>query len=350
MKNFFLIFYILVLFIKTGNVLSQENIFNVNNIEIFENSNQLSSSQTNMAIKQAFEKIKKKILLDEDIIKLSNLEFPLINDLVSYYQVESERDNEKKKNKKIYNISFDKDKIHDLFYKMGISYSEILNKELYLLPVLKKDDQIYVYNQNFYYNNWESLGDNDLIEFILPLENIEIIQKINSKRNNLSDINLKDIFQEYTNKNLALVLIEEDKDEIKSIYLKTNILGKSINKNLIIKKMEKGESNKNLKEKLISYTSEEIISLIKSQNLIDIRTPSFLNTKFKLSKNNNLFELNQKLKKIDLIDNIYVIELNNEYAIIKIKYLGKLNKIVKQLEDQKINLSLKGEEWQLNIL
>ena len=76
----------------------------------------------------------------------------------------------------------------------------------------------------------------------------------------------------------------------------------------------------------------------------------FLNTKFKLSKNNNLFELNQKLKKIDLIDNIYVIELNNEYAIIKIKYLGKLNKIVKQLEDQKINLSLKGEEWQLNIL
>ena len=36
---------------------------------------------------------------------------------------------------------------------------------------------------------------NDLIEFILPLENIEIIQKINSKRNNLSDINLKDIFK-----------------------------------------------------------------------------------------------------------------------------------------------------------
>ena len=62
--------------------------------------------------------------------------------------------------------------------------------------------------------------------------------------------------------------------------------------------MEKGESNKNLKEKLISYTSEEIISLIKSQNLIDIRTPSILNTKFKLSKNNNLFELNQKLENI----------------------------------------------------
>ena len=146
-----------------------------------------------MAIKQAFDNLKKKILLDEDIIKLSNLEFPLINDLVSYYQ-ETLKEIMRKKNKKIYNISFDKDKIHDLFTKWEFSYSEILNKELYLLPVLKKDDQIYVYNQNFYYNNWRSLGDNDLIEFILPLENIEIIQKINSKRNNLSDINLKDIF------------------------------------------------------------------------------------------------------------------------------------------------------------
>ena len=58
------------------------------------------NNQTNMAIKQAFDNLKKKILLDEDIIKLSNLEFPLINDLVSYYQVESERDNEKKRIKK----------------------------------------------------------------------------------------------------------------------------------------------------------------------------------------------------------------------------------------------------------
>ena len=48
----------------------------------------------------------------------------------------------KKKNKKIYNISFDKEKIHDLFYKTGISYSEILNKELYLLPVLKRRSDI----------------------------------------------------------------------------------------------------------------------------------------------------------------------------------------------------------------
>ena len=49
-----------------------------------------------------------------------------------------------------------------------------------------------------------------MLEFILPLENIEIIQSINKYRNNLLNLNLDLIFSEYTDKNIALVFIEED--------------------------------------------------------------------------------------------------------------------------------------------
>ena len=41
---------------------------------------------------------------------------------------------------------------------------------------------------------------NDLIEFILPLENIEIIQSINQNKNNLISIETNDIFKEYSEK------------------------------------------------------------------------------------------------------------------------------------------------------
>ena len=92
------------------------------------------------------------------------------------------------------------------------------------------------------------------------------------------------------------------------------------------------------------------MNIIKSQNLIDIRVPSFLNTKFVLNKNNNLVELNNRLKKIDVIDDIYVQEFNNKYVLIKMKYLGKLNKIIKQLKQQKIILKLDGDEWSLNLI
>ena len=59
--------------------------------------------------------------------------------------------------------------------------------------------------------------------------------------------------------------------------------------------------------------------------------------------------LNKRLKKIDLIDDLYVQEFNNEYVLLKIKYLGKLDKIIKKLNDQQINLSLINDQWRLEI-
>ena len=70
----------------------------------------------------------------------------------------------------------------------------------------------------------------------MPLENIEIIQSINKSRNNLLSLNLDLIFNEYTDKNIALVFIEEDELNKEKIYLKAKIQGKFISKNLNIKK------------------------------------------------------------------------------------------------------------------
>ena len=156
------------------------------------------------------------------------------------------------------------------------------------------------------------------------------------------------LFQEYSKKNLALVLIEKTSNEKIKIFLKTNILGKKINKALVLE-----NSNLNSQEyysKIIQVVSKEIIDLIKSQNLIDIRTPSFLNTKFRVNKKNNLVELEKRLKKIDQIDEIFIQEFNSEFVLLKIKYLGKLNRIIKQLEEQNIILKLTGDQWRLKII
>ena len=184
-------------------------------------------------------------------------------------------DEEKKKELVKFSISFDKDKMHDLFYKRNILYSEISNKELFILPILIKDSEIFIFNNNFFYKNWNIVYENDLIEFILPLENIEIIQKLTSLKNSLINLNLPSLFKEYENKNLALVLIEMIK--IKEFTLKQSSK-KKISKSLELKK-QKISSNNELNEKIIIEVKKELINLVKSRNLIDIRTPSFLNAK-----------------------------------------------------------------------
>jgi hypothetical protein len=60
--------------------------------------------------------------------------------------------------------------------------------------------------------------------------------------------------------------------------------------------------------------------------------------------------LTSKLNKIDLIENIYIQEFNNESVFLKIKYLGKLAKIIKQLENKNIILKLNNGQWNIKII
>ena len=343
-----IIIFILVIFIKTGNVLSQDSIFNVNNIEIIKKTNTSNKDIANQAIKKAYLKLIDKILLIEDKEKILKMDFTKIKELVSYYQVISNVENDKKEDIVIFNIFFDKDKLHNLFYEKDISYAEITDKEFYLLPVLNKDDQYFIFNQNIFYEKWNDFEDNDLVEFILPFENIEIIQKINLNKNNLFDVEINTLFLEYSKKNQALLLIDDKNGIVEKIFLRANISGKKINKNLLIENNFK-EKMKNYRE-IIQRTRNEIIDLVKSQNLIDIKTPSFLNIKLTLNKNNNLAELHKRLNNIGLVDNLYVQEINSEYVLLKIKYLGKLEKIINELKKEKIILKQKNDEWSIKLI
>ena len=53
--------------------------------------------------------------------------------------------------------------------------------------------------------------------------------------------------------------------------------------------------------------------------------------------------------KIDSVENIYVQEFNNEIVTLKIKFLGNLDKIIRQLEKQNISLKLIGDQWSIQI-
>ena len=64
MSYYKILFLILIIFFKTGNVLSEVNIFNVNNIELVKKPNTSNEEMANQAIKKGFERLKEKILLN----------------------------------------------------------------------------------------------------------------------------------------------------------------------------------------------------------------------------------------------------------------------------------------------
>ena len=86
-----LLLIILIIFSKTGNVLSKDNIFNVNNIELIKKVNTSNEDLANKAIKKGYEELIDKILLEDEKRKLSNLNLSEIKQLVSYYQVSNDK-------------------------------------------------------------------------------------------------------------------------------------------------------------------------------------------------------------------------------------------------------------------
>tara|TARA_Y200000002_G_scaffold206552_1_gene170384 strand:+ start:2135 stop:3169 length:1035 start_codon:yes stop_codon:yes gene_type:complete len=344
MKLYKQILFILIVFFKTETLLSENNLFNVNNIQLEKKDKFSNNDLANQAIKTGFNQLIEKILLKADGDRLKDLDFSSIKQLVTYYQITNASGEKKNEELVNFSVTFDKDKIHDLFYKRGISYSEISDKELYILPIYIQDNEIYIFNNNFFYEKWNGVYQTDLIEFILPLENIEIIQKINKYKDNLIDLRISNLLQEYSNKNLALVIIENNK----KVYIKTFIQGKNISKSIGFKKNNM-VTEKNYEE-IITVTKKELINLVKSENLIDIRTPSFLNAKLDLNKKSNLVELNLRIKKIDLIENVYVQDFNKDFVNLRIKYLGKLEKIINQLKKENINLQLINDQWTIKTL
>ena len=154
------------------------------------------------------------------------------------------------------------------------------------MPILIKSDEIFIFSNNYFYKSWNKLDNSDLIEFILPLENIEIIQNINESKDSLLDLNLNSLFKEYPGKNKALVLIETNNFNEKKIYFKALIQGKSFTKNIILNRRDLEQAKFN--DQVVFTIKDEITNLVKEQNLIDIRTPSFLNVKLDLNKKNSL--------------------------------------------------------------
>ncbi len=348
MKFYKLIFFILIVFFKTETLFSEKNLFNVNNIELKKSDNTTNNALADQAIKKGFEQLIEKILLKEDRNKFADLNFISIKQLVIYYQVSNIIDKESKEQIANFNITFDKDKIHNLFYKKGILYSEVSDKDLYILPIYIKENEIFIFNNNFFYENWNKIYTDKLIEFILPLEKIETIQKINENKNNLINLNISELFQEYATKNLALILIEDNTNGNPKIYIKSIIQNKKISKNLNLKKLNL--STKSFNEKIIKEAKKELIDLVKSKNLIDIRTPSFLNVRLNISKNSNLVELNSRIKNIESVENVYVQDFNMNHMNLRIKYLGKLEKLISLLKIENINLQQINDQWIIKTL
>ena len=349
MIKYLFIISIIVFLIKTETVFSAETIYDVNNIQV---SGKLNSNlDNNKLIEEAFRKafliFINKTLLEKDIESLSKTNIQIIKDFIFTHQITSQKKSIDEEIILTVNVKFDPKKINNYLSINNISYADISEISISILPILRKENNLFIFSDNFFYNEWNKT-ENDkknteaqLINYNLALENAEDLFYINNNRENLEliDINKLNSLSEEKNKIFLIFTLNEDT----KVFIKAYFNEKEVIKNIILNDNSTDDYNS-----LIVNVKNQINQIWKEQNLIDINTPAYLDIIFDIKKINDFLKFRTFLDTLDIIDNYSILEITNKYAKIRMKYKGKISNLREKFLNEKININIENNEWSLS--
>ena len=279
------------------------------------------------AFKKAFHRLLSRILNSSDINKLKNVNMMEIKNLIENFKIKDEifRDNKYYAN---FDVYFSKKKIKFFLEKKNLFYSNPKKISVLFLPIIIEQNKLHLFNENIFYKYW--LIDKDqsgLINYIMPLEDIDEVIKLINSQETLEDLDIMEIAEKYNTENYILSLIYINKEKL-NFFSKIKFEEYKKNSNQIF-------YNVNIQDK------DSILAVINKAKvkLNDIwKDFNEINTSIKLSMNlilnsndpDKIDKFQNVLVKIDDIRSFSIKKFNLDKTIYEIIYNSDPNRLRKQ--------------------
>jgi len=335
-----------LLFIFYTKSFSEENVFTINTVTV-KGKIDLNFSREkyiNKAFLNSFEILMNKILLSRDFTKINNIKLEQIKSLINSFKIleESYRNDEYTAK---FRIFYNDLKVKKFLSKKNISFSQPEIISAVFFPVFFINDEIQNFSDNFFYKHWTKIEiDNELINFILPLEDLEDISTIMEMKNKIEELDVDVLVNKYDIKNHVFALIDYQ-DKKLNIHVKTNFNNNKINKNFFYEVENINDElilNSILKD--LKFKSTE---LWKEENLINFLMPLSIRLQYQHLNLKELDKLRNIFRKISIIENYTLEEFNINNAFFKLHYYGNPKKLRSEL--LKLGYQLKNDQgyWRL---
>tara|TARA_B100000029_G_scaffold442780_1_gene461409 strand:- start:1280 stop:2308 length:1029 start_codon:yes stop_codon:yes gene_type:complete len=336
------------LFTTFAKSFSEENLFTINNIEV-KGAVDLNFSREkylDIAFLNSFDSLMKKILLSRDLNKIDNIKLKQIKNLIYSFQILDERYTKNEYFLKV-RIVYNDTRVKKYLRNKNISFSQPANISALFYPVFFINGEFQNFNESFFYKKWSEVSiENEIINFILPLEDLEDISKIIEKKENIEDLDIDYLVNKYDIKNYIFALIEFYNEKLK-IHIKTNFNNRKTNKNILY-------SIKDINDAAaLSLISKDlklnITDLWKEENLVNLLMPLSIKLKFKHKNIRNFENVKKTFESIDIIDNYIIEEFNTNNSFFKIYYYGDPKKLELKLSKFGYNLINEQGTWQVKL-
>ena len=347
-KQYVFIFLTLItfLFASITKSFSEENVFTIDEIKVKGaiDVNFSREKYLNKVFFNSFEILMNKILLISDLKKVEKLKLKEIKNLIKSFKIleESYREDIYRAN---FRVIYNEQKVKEFLRKKNISFSLPKNISAVFFPVFYINGEMQNLNENFFYNNWNKIKiKNELINFILPLDDLDDISQITEMRDNLEDLDILSLVSKYGEENYVFVLMDYGKNKL-NIYLKTNFNNNTTSKNISYE--VKNVRDEIILNSILKDLKLEIVDTWKEQNLINLLMPLSIKIKFQHSKLKDLDKLRKNFSRMGIIDSYKLEEFNINNSDYKIYYYGNPKKLKAELFKYGYELINNQGVWQL---
>ena len=343
---FFCILALIIFFFSTEKVRAKS--FEINNIEISKpfKKNFDKNKVIDDGFRKAFLELIYKLTKSSDYKKLEIFNLNEIKSMIETFSIEEEKFINQDYNV-ILGVSFNKRKIFDYLEKRNVYPSQIINEKFLFFPILidEKMNDLLIFSNNPIYNNWNTnLKSYELIEYLLPSEDLEDLNLIKKNFNNIETYDFSEITKKYYLDNYIISLIFKSNNEIR-------VLSKIYNdENEIIKNNSFQNLNLNNNEDLnilVENLKKQYENTWKKLNEINtsIKLPIIIKIKNDNLKKSNNFEL--FLSEIDLVSDYSVQKFNKEFIFYEVLFNGTVQNFINLMKNKKYNLNTQKKVWMI---
>ena len=341
---FFLFLAVFNIFFSTG--ISQAKTFFINDVELstpFEinfNKNKIIDE----GFTKAFNQLMLSIVQSKDHQKLKKIPLNQIKSMIETFSIKEE----KFVNEIYYiklNVSFNKKNIFDLLENKNIFPSLPVKKDIIFMPIIvdQNENQIQMFSDNIIYKFWNSnIKQYDLLNYILPTEDLEDLNLIKKNIKNLENFEFSKIVKKYNIENYIVSIFFIDSDQTRLLN-KISFDNKKTLKNKLIKNVDfKNNSEIHKFIKSLKITFEDYW---KSQNEINTSVKLHLTISVENINNIKIYQLEEILSNIDLIYNFYIYKFDNKNNIYKIIFNGTPDKFIEIMKNNNYEFETVNKIW-----
>jgi hypothetical protein len=341
----FIISFVLFIIIFSTTYLNA-NPFRVSNIEIsspFE-LNFKKSSVIDKGFQISFSHLISMITTSGDKNKINNISIKEVKSMIDSFTISDEKFINNEYFAKL-ETTYNKKKILNFLEKKSIFPSIPIRNKILLLPILvdTETESIYLFDNNVFYKRWnDTKKNNQLLNYLLPSEDLEDLNKIQEMSSSIEVYGFENLIKKYDLKDYIISIIYKNKNEVKilsKIYLNNSL------------------KISNQKYSNINFTNEKSINTI-LEDLKNIYEDEWkknneINTSIKLpltisinSKDyKKIIRLEETLVNIDLISNFYILNFDNKHTQYRIIYNGSLIAFFNDMNNKNFDLVMQKNVW-----